>query len=187
MQHRDGQDEGEIEPVGDVDVRLGAPHDGAEKNQEVDDPDDGEPQVGVPLRLGVFLGLGDAEQIAGAGNDDEEIVAEHDEPRRDVAGETGAAGPLHHVERGPDQHVAAEREDHRRGVQRPDAPERDPRQIEIEDREGELERRPQADRESGNAPEHGRDGRELDRPHIVVGLAVDGQRRQFGRRDRSSG
>ena len=181
MQHRDREDEGEIEPVGDVDVRLAAPHDGAEKDQEVDDPDDREPQIGVPFRLGIFLRLGDAEQIAGAGDDDEEIVAEHHEPGRDVAGEARAAGALHHVERGRDQHVAAEGEDHRRGVQRPDAAERDPGQIEIEHRKGELERGPQADREAGDAPEHRGDGRELDRPHIVVGLAVDRQRRQLGR------
>ena len=181
MQHRNRQDEGEIEPVGDVDVRLAAPHDGAEKDQEVDDPDDREPEVGIPLRLGVFLRLGDAEQIAGAGDDNEEIVAEHDEPGRDVAGEAGAAGALHDIERGRDQHVAAEGEDHRRCMQRADAAERKPRQIEIEDRKGELERRPQSDRKAGNAPDHRGDGRELDRAHVVVGLAVDGERRQLGR------
>ena len=138
MQHRDGDDEGEVEPVGDVDVRLVAPHDGAEEDQQVGDPDDREPQVGVPFGLGVFLRLGDAEQIAGAGDHDEEVVAEHDEPRREVAGEPRAAGALHDVERGGEQHVAAEREDHRRGVQRPQAAERDPRQVEVERREGEL-------------------------------------------------
>ena len=120
------------------------------------------------------------EQIAGAGDHDEEVVAKHHEPRRNVAGEPRPAGALHHVERGADQHVAAEGEDHRRGVQRPDAAEREPGQIEIEDRKGELERRPQADCEARNAPEDGGDGRKLDRPHIVVGLTVDGERRQFG-------
>ena len=37
------------------------------------------------------------------------------------------------------------------------------------------------DGEAGDAPEHGGDGRELDRAHVVVGLAVDGQRRLLGR------
>ena len=55
MQDRDGQDEGEIEPVRHVDVRLLAAHDGAEEDQEIGDPDDGEPEVGVPLGLGIFL------------------------------------------------------------------------------------------------------------------------------------
>ena len=181
MQHRDGEDEGEIEPVGDVDVRLGAPHDGAEEHQEIRHPHDGQPEIGVPFRLGVFLRLRDAEQIAGAGDDDEEIVAEHDEPRRQIAGEPRAAGALHDIERGGDQHVAAEGEDHRRGVQRAQAAERDPRQIEIEDRKGQFAGDVEADGEAGDAPEHGGDGRELDRAHVVVRLAVDGQRCRLGR------
>ena len=159
----------------------------AEKDQEIGDPDDRQPEIGIPLRLGVFLRLRDAEQIAGAGDHDEEIVAEHDEPRRDVADEARATGALHHVERRRDQHVAAEREDHRGGVQRPDAAERHPGQIEVERRKGELERRPEPDREAGDAPEHRRDGRELDRAHVVVRLAVDRERRQVRPAGRSSG
>ena len=178
MQHRDGEDESEIEPVGDVDVRLGAPHDGAKKDQEIDHPHDRQEQVGVPFRLGIFLGLRNAEQIAGAGNDDEEIVAEHDKPRRDLAGQPRAAGALHDIERRRDQHVAAKREDHRRCVQRPQAAEGDPGQIEIENRKCQLKRDVESDGEAGNAPEHGGDGRELDRPHVVVGLAIDRQRRR---------
>ncbi len=140
MQHRDRDDEGEIEPVGDVDVRLRAPHEGAEEDQQIGHPDDRQPQVGIPFRLGIFLALRDAEQIAGAGDHDEEIVAEHDEPGREIAGEARAAGALHDIERGREQHIAAEGEDHRRGMQRPEAAERDPGQIEIEHRKGELER-----------------------------------------------
>ena len=153
----------------------------AEEDQQIGDPDHGQPQIGVPFGLGVFLRLRDAEQIAGAGDDDEEVVAEHHEPGRDVAGEPRAAGALHDVERGRDQHVAAEGEDHRRGVQRPDAAEREPRQVEIEHRKGELERGPEPDREARDAPEHRGDGRELHRPHIVVRLAVDLERRRRGR------
>ena len=187
MQHRDGDDEGEIEPVGDVDVRLGAPHDGAEEDQQIGHPDDGQPEIGVPFRLGVFLRLRDAEQIAGAGDDDEEIVAEHDEPRRQIADEPRARGALHDVERGGDQHVAAEGEDHRRRVQRTQAAEGGPRQIEIEDRQGELAGDVEADGEAGDAPEHGGDGREFDRAEIVVRLAVDGQRRRRRPGGRNSG
>ena len=152
MQHRDGQDEGEIEPVGDIDVRLGAPHDGAEEDQQIDDPDDGQPEIGVPFRLGIFLRLGDAEQIAGAGDHDEEIVAEHHEPRREIAGEPRPAGALHDIERGGDQHVAAEGEDHRRGVQRAQAAERDEGQVEVERREGELAARARARPPSRRCP-----------------------------------
>ena len=158
-------------------MRLVAPHQGAEEDQQIDHPHDGEPKVGVPFRLGVFLRLGDAEEIAGAGDDDEEIVAQHDEPGRQIADEARAAGALHDIERRCDQHIAAEGEDHRGGVQRPQPAERDERQIEIERREGELERDPQPDGESGNAPEHGKHRCQFDGSHIVVGLAVDHQRR----------
>ncbi len=180
VQHRDGDDEGEIEPVGDVDVRLLAPHDGAEIDQQIDDPDDGQPEVGVPFRLGIFLRLGDAEQIAGAGDDDEEVVAEHDEPGRDVAGQPRARGALHDIERGGDQHIAAEGEDGGRGVQRPQAAEIDPL-VEIEQRKRQLEGDDDADGEGGDAPEHRRHAGELDRPQIVVGLAVDLERCRRGR------
>jgi hypothetical protein len=99
-------------------MRLLAANDGAEEDQEISHPHDGQPEIGVPFRLGIFLRLSDAEQIAGAGNENEEIVAEHDEPGRKVAGEPRAAGALHDIERRADQYVAAEGEDHRRGVQR---------------------------------------------------------------------
>jgi hypothetical protein len=48
-------------------------HQRAEEDQQVDDPDHGQPEVGVPFRLGVFLALGDAQQIAGAGEHDEQL------------------------------------------------------------------------------------------------------------------
>ena len=159
MQHRDREDEGEIKPVRHIDVRLGPPHDRAEVNQQVDNPHHRQEQIGVPFRLGIFLGLRDAEQIAGAGDDDEEVVAKHDEPGRDVACKPRAASPLHDVERRRDQHVAAEREDDSRGVQRPQPAEGRPGQIEIERGKRQLERDDQADRESRDAPEHRGNGR----------------------------
>ncbi|MEY9897864.1 hypothetical protein ABIA44_002038 [Bradyrhizobium sp. USDA 329] len=173
MQDRDRHDEGEIEPVRDEDVRLLALEDGGKEDQQIDDPHDGQPQVGVPFRLGIFLRLGDAEQIARAGDQNEEVVAQHDEPRREVAGEARAAGLLHHVEGGRDQDVAAEGEDHGGGVQRPQAAEADPGQIEVQCGPGQLRGDDEADEESGNAPEHRHEGREFDRPHVVVRAAVD--------------
>jgi hypothetical protein len=68
-----------------------------------------------------------------------------------------------------------------RSVQRAQATERKEREVEIEHRKGEFERDPQPDRESGDPPEHRRHGGELHRAHIVVRLAVDGQRRGFRR------
>jgi hypothetical protein len=88
---------------------------------------------------------------------------------------------LHDIHGRGDQDVAAEGEDDGRGVQRPQATERQEREVEIEHRKGEFERDPQPDRESGDPPEHRRHGGELHRAHIVVRLAVDGQRRGFRR------
>ena len=51
---------------------------GAEIEQEVDDPDDDQPDVRVPFRLGMLLGLGDAEEIGGRGENAEQVVAEQD-------------------------------------------------------------------------------------------------------------
>ena len=181
MQHRDGDDEGEIEPVGDEDVRFLALDDRRQEHQQIDHPDDGQPEIGVPFRLRIFLGLGDAEQISGAGDHDEEVVAQHDEPGRDIAGEPHAAGPLHDIERGREQHVAAERKDHRRRMQRPQAAEARPGQVEIQRRPGQLRGDDEAHQESGDTPEHRGNCGELDRPHVVVRTARDLLRRQLGR------
>ncbi|MHC2621203.1 hypothetical protein ACVIW2_003235 [Bradyrhizobium huanghuaihaiense] len=178
MQHRDRHDEGEVEPVRDEDVRFLALDDGDEEDEQIDHPDDGQPQVRVPFRLGIFLRLGDAEQIARARDEDEEVVADHDEPGREIAGEANATGLLHDVEGARDQHVAAEGEDHGRGVQRPQPAELNPGQIEVQRRPGQLRGDDETDEEAGDAPEHRHEGAELDRPHVVVGAAVDLRRRQ---------
>ncbi len=178
MQHGDGDDEGEIEPVGDEDMRLFPLDDGHQEDQQIGHPDDRQPQIGVPLRLGIFLGLGHAEQVAGAGDQNEEIVADDDKPGREIARQARAAGLLHHVERGCDQHVAAEGKDHRRRMQRPQSAEAGPWQVEIERGPGELRSDQKPDRKSGDTPEHRHHGGEFDRAHIVIGPAVDFLRRQ---------
>ena len=123
VQNGDGENESEVKPVGDVDVRFFAPNQGAEKHQQINHPHDGEPKIGIPFRLGVFFRLGDAEQIAGAGDQNEEVVAEHNEPGCDVANEPRSAGALHDVKRRRNEDIAAERKDDRRCVQRPQAAE----------------------------------------------------------------
>src|SRR5262245_43160371 len=97
MEHGDGDDEGEVEPVRDVNVRLASAGQRADKDEEIDDPDDGEPKVDVPFGLRVFLGLGDAEQVAGGGEHYEKLVAPEHEPRSPVACQPRTARPLHHI------------------------------------------------------------------------------------------
>ena len=145
----------------------------AEEDEQIDDPDDRQPQVDVPLGLGVLLALGDAEQVARAGEHDEELIAPEHEPGRPAAGEARVAGALHDVERGGEQHVAAEGEDHGRGVQRPQAAEVGPGQVEVERGEGQLPGDDVADEEAGDAPEHGGDGGHLDGAvHVAVLLVL---------------
>ena len=180
MQHRDREDEGEVEPVGDENMRLLAAEDRAEEHQKVDDPDDRQPEVGVPLGLRIFLALGDAEQIAGAGDEDEEIVAEDDEPGREIAGQARSAGALYDIERRRQEDVAAEGEDHRRGVQGPQAAEVEPwRDVEVGERE--LEGDVDADRHARQAPEQGEQGPDLDGREVVIRQSADLERRPFRR------
>ena len=75
-------DEGHVVPVGHVDMRLLAAGERAHVEDEIGHPHDDEPDIGVPFRLGIFLGLGDAEEIAGNGDETEEVEAEQHEPGR---------------------------------------------------------------------------------------------------------
>src|SRR6476660_7999348 len=133
---------------------LGAARECADKDQKIGDPDDDEPQNGVPFGLGIFVTAGDAEQIARAGDDDEEVIAEDHEPRRKIAGEPGAASALHDVERGREQNIAAESENDRGRVKRPQPSEIDEGQIEIESGKSQLESNVKADGKAGDAPKH---------------------------------
>jgi hypothetical protein len=55
VQHRHDQDERHVVPVCDIDVRLLAPRQRAQIDQEINDPHHDQPDIGVPLRLGIFL------------------------------------------------------------------------------------------------------------------------------------
>jgi 23S rRNA (cytosine1962-C5)-methyltransferase len=58
VQHRDGDDEGQIEPVGHIDMRLFALPDRAEEDEKVATQTMRQPEVCIPFRLGVFLAIG---------------------------------------------------------------------------------------------------------------------------------
>ncbi len=123
------------------------------KIDEVDHPDQGEPEVDVPLGLGVLAALGDAEHIARGGEHDEQLVAPEQERSRAPGRRTArAAGALHDVERGAEQRVAAEGEDRGRGVDRAQPAEGRVLEAEVEDREGELEGDEGAHREARPRP-----------------------------------
>jgi len=145
-------------------------HQGAGEDDEVSDPYDRQPQVGIPFGLRILFALRDAEDVAGAGNDDEEVVANHHEPGGPAAEQTRLAGALNDIEGCRNKRIATERKDHRGGVERAQASKAGPGQIEVEPGEGHLPGDDVADDESGNAPEDGGDGGKLDGP-VVVELA----------------
>ena len=173
MQHRNGHDKSEVEPVRDINMRLFALPQRDEKDEQIRNPHDCEEEICIPFGFGIFLRLRNAEQIARARNQDEEIIAQHHEPRRNIASKARMAGALHDIERGRDQHIAPERENHRRGVQRTHPAEIGPRQIKVQCRISELERNNEPHRETGNPPEHSRERGKLHRTHIVIGLAIN--------------
>ena len=83
----------------------------AEIEDEIGHPDHDEPQIGIPFRLGIFLGLGGAHEIAGHRPGAEEVVAKKHDPGADAVDQPCARGALQDVERGCDQRIAAETED----------------------------------------------------------------------------
>ena len=52
----------------------------SDKDEEVDDPNNGEPQVDIPLRLRILLGLRDAEDVARSGKHNEKLISPEHEP-----------------------------------------------------------------------------------------------------------
>src|SRR3546814_16396584 len=78
VEHRDGDDETEIEPVGDIDMRFAPLDDRADEDDEIDDPDDRQPQVDIPFGLGIFARFGDAHDVSGRGEHQEELITPED-------------------------------------------------------------------------------------------------------------
>ena len=118
------------------------------------------------------------------------IAAQHDHglpaPERECGEAVGeqphVAGALHDVVRGREQRRAAEREDHRVGVQRPQAAVRQQREVEVERGPQQLRGDQHADGHADDAPDDGHD-RELPHDLVVAGAAdavAGGRRDRFG-------
>ena len=154
VQDRHDQNEGHVVPVGDVDVRLLAASQRAQIDDEIGHPHDHQPDVRIPFRLGVFLRLRDAHHVAGDGEHAEQIVAEQHEPRAQLIGQPRARRSLQNIKRCRDQRIAAEAEDHRGGVHRPNASEARPGGVERQIRIDEQPGNPVADEQAEHDPDH---------------------------------
>ncbi|MNF96834.1 hypothetical protein D3C84_796380 [compost metagenome] len=118
VQDRHGDDERTEEPVTDIDVLGLALHDRAEEHDGVGDPDDGDQDVDRPFQFGIFLGAGVTQWQADRRQQDHQLPAPEAERGDFWCKQLGLAGALHRVKRTGEQRTAAEREDHRVGVQR---------------------------------------------------------------------
>ncbi len=169
VQHCDGDYEGGEEPVRHVDVLDAALDDGAEEHDRVDHPDDRNQKIDGPLELGVFLCRGDTERQGDGCQHDDSLPAPEGECGQLVRDQSHLAGALHHIVRGREQRRSAEREDHRVGVQRSQAAERQPRHVEVERRPRQLGGDEHAHQHADDAPHDGHHG-ELPHDPVVIRL-----------------
>src|SRR3546814_17362002 len=92
--------------------------DRADEDDEINDPDDRQPQVDIPFGLGIFARFGDAHDVAGRGEHQKELIAPEDEARGAWKGEPRAAGTLNDIEARSEPRVAADSKNHHARLQR---------------------------------------------------------------------
>ncbi len=107
-------------------------------------------------------------RVIGGGHDDR-LPAPEREGGEPIGEQAHVAGALDDVVRGREQAAAAEGEDHRIRVQRPQAAVAQPGDIEVQRRPGQLGGDEQPDQHADDAPYHGGD-RELADDLVVVGF-----------------
>ena len=166
VQQRDGEDVRAEEPVGHVDVPDLAPGDGAEEKHRVGHPHHRDEDVDRPFKLGVFLALGEAHRQGHRRGHDHRLPAPEHEGGQPVREQPHMAGALDHVQAGGEQRAAAEREDHRIGMQRPQPAVAQPRDALAQRGPVQLRGDDDADQHPHDAPDHGHH-RELAH-HLVV-------------------
>src|SRR5690606_5862050 len=166
VQHRHNDDEGTVEPVAYVQVLDVALQQGAEEHDAIGNPDDGDQDVDRPFQLGVLLGGGEAEGQGNGGEQDHQLPAPEGERGQLGREQRGLAGALHGVVGGGEQGAAAECEDHCVGVQRTQAAEACPGEVEVEGGPSQLGGDQDADKHPDDAPHHRHDGKLAD--HLVV-------------------
>ncbi|MCY1354626.1 hypothetical protein D9M69_410110 [compost metagenome] len=166
VEHGGDQDEGAEEPVAHVDVPGLALDDGAEEDRPIGDPDDGHPHRAGEFHLGVFLGGGQALGQGDQQDHHQRLPAPEGEGGKPAPIEPRLAGALHRVVAGGEQRAAAEGEDHQVGVQRAQAAEAGPGQVEVQLRPDELGGDEHPHTHADYAPDNGHQDELAD--HLVV-------------------
>ena len=81
MKNGNRHDKGEVEPVRDIYMWFVPLRQCREEYEQVHNPNDSKPKISIPLGLGIFFGLRDAQQITRTRDQNEKIIAENNKPR----------------------------------------------------------------------------------------------------------
>ena len=175
MEHRDRDDDRDVEPDRDVEVLLVPPRERPEEVDREDHPDDRDGDVDRPdrARRTPSPGVSPSGSVIAAAT---MIACQPQKWMRESTSRRHARlqQALRRVVDAGEAHVADEREDHRVGVQRAQPAEAGPGEAEVGRPQGELERDDDADQHADDAPDHGGDEEQLDdrrrrRPVMVSG------------------
>lgn len=155
VEHRHGDDGGDVEPEGDVEGGFVALFEGPKEVDGEDHPDEGDGDVDGPDEFGVFFAAGVAEGKGDGGGNDDQLPAVEVDFREQIGGSADLAEALGGVVDAGEHHVANESEDGGVGVERPQASEGEPGGVEVQLPVVELGGNEDADDHGNKAPKDG--------------------------------
>ena len=167
VQQRNGQDETTVEPVSNVNVLDLANPDGAEEDDGIGHPYQGNQDINGPLQFGVLFAGGVTQRQSDGSQHDDQLPAPERERCQWACEQARLAGALHHVIAGANQRRTAKGKNHCIGVQRTQTAKTQPWHAEVEFRPSKLGGDNHADQHANHPPYHGHDG-ELAHYSIVV-------------------
>jgi 23S rRNA (cytosine1962-C5)-methyltransferase len=167
VEHGDGHERGDVEPQRDVEVPLASAGERAEEVCGEHNPDDGDGDVDGPLEFRVLLRLAVAEGQRHGRGDDDGLPPPEVQPAQRITPHAGLEEALRGVVHAREDGVAREGEDHRVGVKRAQPAEGQPRSLEVEGRQDELERDQEAHSHADKTPQHGDQQEHADDPIVV--------------------
>ncbi len=141
---------------------------GAEEHDGIEHPDHGDQDVDGPLQLSVLLAAGDTQGQGDCGGHDHQLPAPEGNGGQLVGDQPHLAGALHDVVGRGEQRGTAKGENHRIGVQGPQAAKGQPGQVEVQCRPGQLGGDEHTYQHADDAPDHRHDGK-LAHHLVVVG------------------
>ena len=167
VQHRDGDDGGDVKPDRDIHVFLAPFDDGAKKIHRERHPYNRDGNINRPFEFRVFFARRVAERQRHGRGDDDGLPAPEIEPAQKIIKHARLAQPLQRVVDAHEHAVADERKNHGVRVQRADAPEADELKIQVGVGVKQLHGGQQAHEHPDDAPHHGGDGKRADDTVVV--------------------